>query len=376
MNQQNLIVLHLSLLTNINPVVVHAILQSPELLPDLYAASASMLMRTYGIPQEVADKLVAGLANKTILEAECTLIKQHNIKVMTLLDDDYPYLLKQIHLPPPVLYWQGTPLSDAQKHIAIVGSRKANSYGQQIIDAMVPTLVERGWVIVSGGAIGADSMAHQVTVNANGRTVVVLGSGLLRPHPSRNKKLFNDVVTAGGTVLSPFPLMMEGFPSNFPARNRIISGLSRGCVVVQAAQESGASITAHLALNQGRDVFAVPGPVHDELSAGCHMLIQEGAKLITGVNDILIEYGEYTPVKVDKRQSQKAVVPPPQQMTVAMDMTPRGIIIRECAQLCSVDDLLAATGLPLGELQSKLFDLQLEGVITQNFAGKWHSAAR
>jgi Predicted Rossmann fold nucleotide-binding protein involved in DNA uptake len=156
-------------------------------------------------------------------------------------------------------------------------------------------MVENGWVIVSGGAIGADSMAHAKTVACGGRTMAIIGSGLLNPYPSSNEKLFNDILASGGLILSPFGMQTVARPGNFPARNRVIAGLSLGCVVVQAAKKSGASITAQLALDNGREVFAVPGLFHDELSIGCHALIQQGAKIISDAYDILAEFPGLVP---------------------------------------------------------------------------------
>jgi DNA processing protein len=364
-----LTLLHLSLIDGVGPAAVQRLLQVNSALDDLYGVQAQYLMHAYGFSQAMADKLVAGLGTMTRLENELSLIQRHNISWMTIVDPAYPALLKEIHVPPTVLYWQGSPLSEGKK-IAVIGSRQANNYGQACIDVMVPELVQHDWTIVSGGALGADTMAHKATLAAGGTTIVVLGSGLLRPFPSENKQLFKDVVAASGTVLSPFPLTMYGAAGNFPARNRIISGLSRGCVVVQAAARSGTSITAHCALEQGRDVFAVPGPIDDPLSAGCHALIQEGAKLVTSSTDILLEYGEVVIQDKKASASQEARA---QQLTLLNDVTPRGLLIRACAQPTSIDELLEATSLSLPELQTELFQLQLDGRIKQTFTGKWEA---
>lgn len=370
------ILLHLSLIDDIGPGTVNTLLArlpASCALHDLYAMSASDITATFGISPLRAAKLVHGLADTKLLETELALIERHAISWMTIQDKNYPTLLAAIHGPPIVFYWQGAALQEADKKMAVIGARKANGYGQRAIDLIVPALVAQQWVIVSGGALGADSMAHRATLQAGGRTVAVLGSGLLKPYPSQNQDLFADIIASGGTIVSTFPLMMSPLAENFPARNRIISGLSRGCVVAQAATKSGASITAHYALEQGRDVFAVPGPIDDELSAGCHALIQAGAKLTTCAGDILQEYGELAPPML--RQASLFAAAAALQPVVAARVELPGIpgdILNICAKPTSLDDLLEQTSLPLPELNSHLFELQVMGVIEQDFAGNWY----
>jgi DNA processing protein len=273
----------------------------------------------------------------------------------------------------------------------------AASYAEEVIDHIVPLLVENGWAVVSGGAAGADTMAHKATLAAKGKTIVVVGTGLLECYPKKNMALFEHVVAKGGTILSIFPLATESNPFNFPARNRVISGLSRGCVVVQAADKSGALITARFALEQGREVFAVPGLVNDDLSYGCHALIQQGAKLVTGAADIVVEFGETLPTQESGEEETKSEVQTnnrlvtklskikdtgkqpalqkPQEEQLAFveidETTPEGKIIRACARPCTVDDLLEISSLPLGTLQSLLFDLQLNDKLVQTMTGMW-----
>ena len=289
-----------------------------------------------------------------IFEQEKQLLEKHNIQFITILDTQYPALLKEIHLPPSGLYIQGS--FSSKKNMAIIGSRKANEYGRKVIHNLIPELVAHEWTIVSGGALGADTFAHEETLINNGKTIAILGSGLLQPYPLRNKKLFNIILEKGGAVASPFPLQMLPQPGNFPARNRIISGLSKGCIVAQAAEKSGASITAHFALEQGREVFAVPGIIDDPLSVGCHRLIQEGAKLITHVNDILEEFGEYSaPKKVpEKKQAEEVQNSIPAQKEITHP------ILKHCKKTISIDELHQETGLTIFELQQQLFDDDLK----------------
>jgi len=225
-------------------------------------------------------------------------------------------------------------------------------------------------------------MAHRATVQANGKTVVVLGSGLLHLYPASNIRLFESVVSAGGALVSIFPMATQARPGNFPARNRIIAGLSRGCVVVQAAKKSGARITARFALEEGREVFAVPGPIDDELSVGCNALIQEGAKLAGSVEDILIEFsGEFgfTPKKMKPKEKMWAhsplSAPAEKKEKEPEDQSIQSQIVRACVPTCSTDDLSLKLGIDVEQLHELLFDLQLAGRIRQNFAGLWEREA-
>lgn len=383
--QNKEIILHLSLIDDISSATIVSIIHNkPEAceLADLYTMSAHDLQHYFGLPPQRAQKIVSGLTSTKLLAEELALIAEHGVEWVTFQCHNYPALLKSIHLFPPVLYFQGTDPSTINSAIAFVGSRDANTYGQYVIDQLVPPILAHGYAIISGGAQGADAMAHQACLNAGGRTVAILGSGLLRPYPAANKKLFQKIAAASGSAMvSAFPLRMDGLPHNFPARNRIIAGLSQGTVVVQAAARSGALITAKFALDQGRDVFAVPGPIYDPISAGCHALISQGAKLVAHPNDILREYGHEIPEpeseKTSKSRGAKKVVQSQateKQISLipaTLDDSPRGRILTACARPCSTDELSQLTNLSLTELPSLLFELQFEGAISQNFAGLW-----
>ena len=392
MNNKN-ILLHLSLIDGISSATIAQIMVNKPAALDLagiYSMSEHDLMVHFDLPYAKAQLIKAGLADAALLATELGLIDRHGIQWATVLCAEYPSILKTVHLLPPVIYWRGTMLQDDEKSIAFVGSRGANTYGQYAIDQLVPALVDRGYTIISGGAMGADSMAHKSAVKHGGSTIAVLGAGLLMPYLASNRQLFEDIVANNGAVMSAFPLRTEAFPSNFPARNRIISGLSRGTVVVQAAAKSGALITARFALDQGREVFAIPGAIHDPLSAGCHGLIAQGAQLVACVDDILKEFGEYIPeAPVPEIKKGKAKKPADQgqiplcalspsatecESKGVVDTTPSGIIIRACARACSMDDLVEQTGFDAATLQGMLFDLQLEGRLKQNFMGMWEKA--
>src|SRR5579872_6591333 len=371
MNQQH-VILHLTLLEGIGPAVINRIVNNKSAhisWADLYHFNSFDFMQL-GLPERIAQQITLGLADRALLEKELNLIERHAINYCLISSDLYPELLKHIYLPPSIVYWQGAALNDAYKKIAVVGSRKADQYGAAIVADIVPQLVHHDITIVSGGALGIDTMAHRATVDAGGRTIVVLGSGLLKPYPVSNKKLFNRVIELGGSIVSAFPLLTEPLPGHFPARNRIIAGLSQGTLVVQAAEKSGARITAQFALEQGRDVFAVPGPIHAELSIGCHRLIQEGAKLVTHAGDILVEYGIEEP-------KQTQIVDAIKNTSIPKDKYAPGSLEAAIIQLCikphSFDDLAVQAKINLPELQTILFNLQLEGDIQQEFNGMWKS---
>ncbi len=372
MNQQQ-VILHFSLIDGIGPSIVQKIIHNKSAQSDwadLYSFTASDWMQQFGFTQQTVQKIIEGLRNKTVLEKELDLIERNKINVTTFCDERYPELLKHIHLPPTILYWHGAPINGNEKRIAIVGSRKANQYGEQIVDQMVPIFVAHDVTIISRGALGLDSMAHQATLDSGGKTIVVLGSGILKPSPWSHRKLFDQILEDGASIVSGFPASMEARPENFPARNRIIAGMSNGTIVVQAAKKSGARITAQYALEQGRDVFAVPGPIDDPLSAGCHSLIQEGAKLVAGAYDVLVEYGIEAPKQTNLfDQSEKLL----KKSKYASDSI-EAMIIQACVQAQSTDELAAHTKRSLREIQTMLFTLQLDGAMQQDFTGMWKRA--
>jgi DNA processing protein len=365
-------VLHLSLIDGVGPATVGHLVTfvKQQGLSDLYGYTARVLAQIPGISHTMASKLLVGLQDSALLEAELAKIEKHGISWVTCYDAGYPELLTNIYLPPVVLYWRGTLDTHDPKKIAVVGSRKASAYGQNVIDTLFPALVTSGWTIVSGGALGADTLAHQSALAYGGKTIVVLGSGLLCPYPMQNKKLFDTIGNEGGAVVSSFPLTMQPSASNFPARNRIISGLSRGTLVVQAAAQSGALITAQYALEQGREVFAVPGPIDEELSVGCHALVQQGAKLVTCTQDLLTEFGE---------QVIEGVIEIPEHVEqggadLYDQMRPeQRVILKACRVPCATQELLDLTKLELVELHAALFDLQLQGKLAQGISGMWQA---
>lgn len=296
---------------------------------------------------ELGNALHTALADTKSYEKIITECEEHDITLLTFCDDEYPSLLRHIHAPPMVLYVAGT-LPQEAPSLAIVGSRKAGIYARDVLQEIIPPLVSVGIPIISGGAYGVDAKAHTLTVAQGGKTVVVLGSGLLNPYPKNHKSLFESVVATGGAVISPFSLHEEPIKGNFPARNRIIAGMTNATLVVQAAEESGALITAQYALDEGRAVMAVPGPITDPLSAGCHKLIAQGARLVTSAHDVANELGvpgtdKYAP------HYQGAQSP----------------LLKLLDKPTTIDELMTITGSSFGDVQEQLFDLQLEGKTEQ-----------
>ena len=220
-------------------------------------------------------------------ESELKAIEKNNVTIVTFFDESYPPLLKEIACPPPVLYVKGNPAVLSEFSLAIVGSRTATSYGMNMACEFARKLSALGIVIVSGLARGIDTAAHTGAL-AN-KTIAVLGSGLLDVYPKENRKLVQ-MIAKDGAVVSEFPLNTAPLKDNFPRRNRIVSGLSKGILVVEAAAKSGALITANCALEQNREVFALPGKPDDFFSEGANILIQNGAKLVQNIDDILMEF--------------------------------------------------------------------------------------
>jgi len=262
------------------------------------------LLKFFVTPQEILrapeHRLIAsGLNEKTVakikairpqnIEREFSLAKKSGLRILIQDDPEYPLILKQISSPPLVLYVKGEITRQDENALAIVGSRAASFYGLSLAEKFSADLAVRGVTIISGLARGVDTAAHQGALKVDSRTIAVMGSGFNNIYPSQNKNLAEEIAE-NGAVISEFCLDEEPLAHNFPRRNRVVSGLSVGVLVVEAAQNSGALITADFALEQGRDVYALPGKVDSRNSSGTNQLIKQGAKLVTCAEDILDEY--------------------------------------------------------------------------------------
>ena len=266
----------------------------------------------------------------------------------------YPECLRQIPDPPAILFVKGGSEVLAMPQIAMVGSRSPTPAGQRIAREFARELAATGLVITSGLAIGIDAASHEGALEGRGLTIAVAGTGLDRVYPRHHATLADRILEAGGALVSEYPPGIGPLATNFPRRNRIISGLALGTVVVEATLRSGSLITARMALEQNRDVFAVPGSIHSPLSRGCHRLIQEGAKLVQEPSDILEEYPRWR-----KREADSPAVP-------AGSATPEretGLLKYIAYEPTTVDTLVAATGLPAELIGANLLDLELRGEV-------------
>ena len=251
------------------------------------SAAREDLISKAGLSEDMVSEII-NFKKENFLEQELKLIAQHDVRIITFQDEEYPPLLKNIVDAPLVLYSKGILKAIDSMAVAIVGSRRASLYGLTMAQKLAVSLAESGLTIVSGLARGIDTAAHEGALKARGATVAVLGCGLSQVYPPENKKLFEGVCKTG-CILSEFPMTTPPFAYNFPRRNRVISGLSLGVIVVEAFKQSGALITSRLAAEQGREVFAIPGHIDTLEAQGTNLLIQQGAKLVTGVQDILEE---------------------------------------------------------------------------------------
>ncbi len=258
--------------------------KNPE---SVFSEGREALLKVEGMTGSVAAGITS-FRNYTDVDQELEKVEKEGASLLCLNDACYPALLLEIYDPPPILYMKGIWREQAFYPLAIVGARKTTHYGRTVTEKLCRDLVRHGVTVVSGFARGIDGLAHRTTLSEGGRTIAVLGSGIDTIYPSEHEKLFDQMVEEG-TIFSEFPMGALPEPHHFPQRNRVISGLSMGCVVVEATLKSGSLITARLALEQGREVFAVPGPILSETSAGPNQLIASGAKLVQGVDDILDE---------------------------------------------------------------------------------------
>lgn len=293
------------------------------------------------------------------VEKDLRWAENKNHQILTLRDEIYPRLLKEISSPPLILYILGDPAVLSQPQVAIIGSRHPTNEGISRARAFAETLVKSGYVITSGLALGIDGASHRGALLAYGRTIGVLGTGLNQIYPTSHQRLADEIVETRGAVISEFPLEMQALPSNFPRRNRIIAGLSVGVLVVEAALKSGSLITAKCALNEGREVFAIPGSIDHPLSRGCHHLIRQGAKLVETAQDILEDIGIL---------SQLCTPPKPDPQKITLSVNNRLVYDQVGGGVTSVDEILLRSGLTAGEVSSILLILELDGYI-QSVAG-------
>lgn len=328
-------------------------------------ASIDELESVNGIGSGLAEK-ITGWKEIVRLEKELDLIEKGGVSVITKLDPEYPAILKEIYDPPICLYVRGVLPDLNNASIAIVGSRRMSNYGRKCAAHFAQSAAYADWTVVSGLAYGIDAAAHQACLDASGRTVAVLGSGLARIQPQDHVPLARSIIE-NGAVISEFPMEFSGNRQSFPRRNRIISGLSRAVLVVEAGLNSGALITAESASEQNRELFAVPGPIDQPQSQGCNRLIKDNkAKLAESFDDILTEF-EYLPgmKQPELFDGEPDSEEPAPLASHSFSPDESKIVDALSSGRLSLDEISAKTGLPVGKLLSLLMKLEMSKAITQ-----------
>lgn len=290
-------------------------------------------------------------------------VYERGIKVVAVVDRTYPVNLRQIPDAPPVLYYRGNFLAQDDLALAVVGARYCTAYGRQATEQLVSSLVMSGLVIVSGLARGIDSVAHRSALEAGGRTIAVLGSGIDIVYPPENKGLVEQIIK-NGAVVSEFPLGFAPIASNFPARNRIISGLALGVLVTEAAVDSGSLITAGCAAEQGREVFAVPGPINSKMSVGTNNLIKEGVHPVTEAADVL----QILDIDRKKLQLFPKGIPLKEGPT---DKIEKKILELLDGQTKHIDAIVRESGLAIDKVSTALTVMEIRGIVKHYGSGIW-----
>ncbi len=314
------------------------------------------LFREIGLKQ----KTISGIQNPqwSSVENDLSWLEREENHLISFASPYYPVLLKEIHDPPLALFVRGNPEVLASIQLGIVGSRNPTPDGRRMAREFSRNLAAFGFTITSGLALGVDSCSHLGALDAQGPTIAVLGNGLSSIYPSCNKKLAESIIEHGALV-SELPLDYRPLPANFPRRNRIISGMSTGVLIVEAALKSGSLITARCAMEQGRDVFAIPGSIHNPLARGCHSLIRDGAKLVEQIEDITEEINPLIAI-VDKTANQSGQS---QQLTKGLDADAKLLLDNIGYHPATVDYLVAVTGLRVNIVSRSLLNLELQGLI-------------
>jgi DNA processing protein len=334
----------------------------------VFSASAAELERVEGMHRDAIDGIV-NFSNWAEVDNEIRRAHDAGIAIVPFADENYPARLRMIADPPPFLYVKGNIRADDDKAVAVVGSRSASDYGRRIARDLARGLASFGFTVVSGMARGIDGTAHESALQAGGRTVAVLGSGVERAYPPEHEMLYRRI-SENGAVISELPMGTRPAAFNFPARNRLISGLSLGVVVVEATEKSGSLITAELAVEQGREVFAVPGEAGASRSRGAHRLIRQGAKLVESVDDIIEEVAPQL-----LRRSGGAAQTAPRQLPPNASEAARKVFALLQENSLQVDDVIEKTALPAAQVLEVLLDLELQGLLRQS-PGKIYRAER
>ena len=341
----------------------------------IFEQSIESISQIRGISAVLAEKILYW--EKDIdLNAELDFAEKSGTQIVTMADAEYPEILKGIYDPPLCLYVRGKLPDFSYNSLAVVGSRRATIYGRKMAKHLSEEAVLAGWKVISGLAFGIDAIAHQATVDGGGITVAVLGGGLSRIHPQEHVQLARDIIETGGALISEFPMRFPVSRQSFPRRNRIVSGLSQAVLIIEAGLKSGALITANLAMEQGKDLFAVPGHVDNPQAKGCHKLIKQGAKLIEDFNDILDDY-DFLPgfsrmEESCEEASSKAVKTIEDSKPANMSDNEYQIIQLLAGEAKSFDHIADATNIPVPSLNGLLTKMAMKMMLVQH-PGKIYS---
>jgi DNA processing protein len=306
------------------------------------------------LPEPVLNCLIEEKLQIDVIQ-EWQKLKNEKVEVISCFDENYPPLLKEIYSPPVILYVKGNGRLCAKNNLAIVGTRKNSVYSQRILENFLPDLVKH-FTIVSGLALGVDAIAHQETLKNGGKTLAVLGSGLDFIYPRSNQYLAEKIIQNGGSLISEYPLGTEPFKQHFPARNRLIAGLSLGTLIVEAPLKSGALITAAFSLEQNREVFAVPGSVFSDKSQGANQLIQLGAKSVLSANNILETFN------LDLTKNKNKIILKP------ITAEEKNICALLSTEPVHLDKIVAKSKLETSAVNATLINLELKGIV-KNLGG-------
>ncbi len=342
-------------ISDIGPKRFHKLIKYFGSAENAWHAKSKEISKVLSLSNKVSSKISEEKDNINPAK-ELDLLAWNKVRVLTINDESYPENLKTIHDPPPVLYFKGNIIEKDKNSISIVGSRKATYYGKMVAENLSKDLALAGLTIISGMARGIDTAAHRGALSANGRTIAVLACGINLIYPPENRRLAKEIEESGA-VITEFSFSTLPERQNFPRRNRIISGLSLGTVVVEATEKSGALITADFALEQGREVFAVPGNINSSLSNGTHNLIKQGAKLVNNYRDIL----EEIPGIITQKTNTKGINP--EQFSLSEeDQIIYKIISNEPIH---IDEIIEISKLSVSKVSEILLNLELKDLIKE-----------
>lgn len=351
---ETLNMLALNMVEGLGPITIRRLLDAFKSAGAVLRASRDLLRRVDGIGPELAER-ISRWKESIDPVAEMARAGKLSLNIVTRADPAYPPLLKEIYDPPTVLYLKGTLRTTDRHAVAIVGARNCTHYGRVCAERLAAQVARMGITVVSGLARGIDTAAHRGALTAGGRTIAVLGSGLDRVYPRENKRLA-EMIASSGAVISEFPLATGPHRRNFPLRNRVISGLSVGVIVVEAARRSGSLVTAAQALEQGRSVFAVPGRIDSYLSQGTHALIKQGAKLMESVDDLIDDLPYLFAGTAGARVDTTDDAPPRPKLTPSEKQVFANLTNEERP----IDEIVAASGLPPAQVAAALLSLELK----------------